>query len=156
MASTKKTPRGNIKLDSITPKDAPSVEKTGAEEIADGVSSVKDSLIKKGRKWGLVGAVVGAALVAIGYLTPKATERDTEVTGRSDTKPQKLDDNAPAALREELRREAERLNKMEKEKSSALPPTQQFAEVSASVESPYEIRQVVAPAVTPPRPSGMG
>jgi hypothetical protein len=151
MVDIKKTPHGSIKLDPIKPP-----EQTTGHEAGTMASHVKNAAVKKVGRLGLIATAVGTVLVAIGYLTPKATERDTEVTGRSDTKPQKLDDNAPAALREELRREAERLNKMQKEKSSALPPTQQFAEVSASVESPYEARQVVAPAVTPPRPSGMG
>lgn len=152
-----------IKLNSDQEKTDVSANKSGTEEVSDTLSGAKNYLGKKLRKWGAVAAAVTTALAAIGYLTSKPTERDTEVTGRTDIEPQKLDNNAPAALREELRHEAELLNKKEKEKknenkSSALPPTQQFAEVSASVDSPYEARQVVTPTVVtaPPRPGGMG
>lgn len=147
-----------IKLNPDQEKPDVSANKSGTEEVSDTLSGAKNYLGKKVRKWGAVAAAVTTALTAIGYLTSKPTERDTEVTGRTDIEPQKLDNNAPAALREELRREAERLNKKDKDKSSALPPTQQFAEVSASVDSPYGARQVVTPTVVtaPPRPGGMG
>lgn len=99
---------------------------------------------------------VTAVLSAIGLMTKSVKEGPdrVDVTPKYNT-----DDNTakPGQMPEKIRQELER-ERASRNQSSALPPTQQFAEVSASVDSPYEARQVVTPTVVtaPPRPGGMG